>query len=81
MIQLENVKKFYGERLIFSDVTFKIVEGEKLGIVGKNGAGKSTLLKIMTGAEPFDAGTVSGLRAEDIGFVEQTPNFTAVTNF
>ncbi len=79
MIQLENVKKFYGERLIFSDVTFKIVEGEKLGIVGKNGAGKSTLLKIMTGAEPFDAGTVGGLRAEDIGFVEQTPNFTAAT--
>ncbi len=79
MIQLENVKKFYGERLIFSDVTFKIVEGEKLGIVGKNGAGKSTLLKIMTGAEPFDSGTVGGLRAEDIGFVEQTPNFTAAT--
>ena len=79
MIQLDKITKFYGERLIFSDVTFKIVEGEKVGIVGKNGAGKSTLLKIMTGAEPFDAGTIGGLRAEDIGFVEQTPNFTAVT--
>ena len=79
MIQLENVKKYYGERLIFSDVTFKIAEGEKLGIVGKNGAGKSTLLKIMTGAEPFDAGTIGGLRAEDIGFVEQTPHFSATT--
>ncbi len=79
MIQLENVKKYYGERLIFSDVTFKIVEGEKVGIVGKNGAGKSTLLKIMTGAENFDAGTVGGLRAEDIGFVEQTPQFSAAT--
>lgn len=79
MIQLENVKKFYGERLIFSDVTFKIVEGEKVGIVGKNGAGKSTLLKIMTGAEPFDAGTIGGLRAEDVGFVEQTPKFSAAT--
>ena len=79
MIQLDNVKKYYGERLIFSDVTFKIAEGEKLGIVGKNGAGKSTLLKIMTGAEPFDAGTIGGLRSEDIGFVEQTPRFTAAT--
>ena len=79
MIQLENVKKYYGERLIFSDVTFKIVEGEKLGIVGKNGAGKSTLLKIMTGAEHFDEGTIGGLRAEDIGFVEQIPNFSAAT--
>lgn len=79
MIQLENIKKYYGERLIFSDVTFKIVEGEKLGIVGKNGAGKSTLLKIMTGVEHFDEGTIGGLRAEDIGFVEQIPNFSSAT--
>ena len=79
MIQLDNVTKYYGERLIFRDVSFRIFDGEKVGIVGKNGAGKSTLLKIMMGAEPFDAGTISGLRAEDIGFVEQTPHFTAVT--
>ena len=79
MIQLDNVTKFYGERLIFRDVTFKVADGEKFSIVGKNGAGKSTLIKIMTGAEPFDAGTIGGLRAEDIGFVEQTPKFSAAT--
>ena len=79
MIQLDNVTKYYGERLIFRDVTFKIIDGEKFGIVGKNGAGKSTLIKIMTGAEPFDAGTIGGLRSEDIGFVEQTPKFSAAT--
>ena len=79
MIQLENVTKYYGERLIFRDVTFKIIDGEKFGIVGKNGAGKSTLIKIMTGLENFDAGTIGGLRSEDIGFVEQTPKFSAAT--
>ncbi|MBR0260733.1 MAG: ABC-F family ATP-binding cassette domain-containing protein [Selenomonadaceae bacterium] len=79
MIQLENVTKYYGERLIFRDVTFKIIDGEKFGIVGKNGAGKSTLIKIMTGLENFDAGTIGGLRAEDVGFVEQTPKFFAAT--
>lgn len=79
MIQLETVTKYYGERLIFRDVTFKIADGEKVGIVGKNGAGKSTLIKIMTGLEPFDSGTIGGLRVEDIGFVEQTPKFTAET--
>ena len=79
MIQLDNVTKYYGERLIFRDVTFKITDGEKVGIVGKNGAGKSTLIKIMTGIETFDAGTIGGLRAEDVGFLEQIPKFTAAT--
>ena len=79
MIQLENVTKFFGERLIFSDVSFKIQDGEKLGIVGKNGAGKSTLLKIMIGVEDFDAGKISGLRKEDVGYAEQMPNFTCST--
>lgn len=79
MIQLDNVTKYYGERLILRDVSFRIFDGEHVGIVGANGAGKSTLVKIMTGAENFDAGTIGGLRAEDTGFVEQTPHFTADT--
>ena len=79
MIQLENVTKSFGERTIFSDVSFKIADGEKVGIVGKNGAGKSTLLKIMLGLEEFDAGNISGLRAEDIGYAEQIPHFKAET--
>ncbi len=75
MIQLENVTKSFGERTIFSDVSFRISDGEKIGIVGKNGAGKSTLIKIMLGLEDFDAGNISGLRKEDIGYAEQIPNF------
>ena len=79
MIQLENVTKSFGERTIFADVSFKIQEGEKVGIVGRNGAGKSTLLKIMIGVEDYDAGKLSGLRKEDIGYAEQMPNFTQKT--
>ncbi len=79
MIQFEKVTKSFGEHTIFSDVTFKIENGEKIGIVGKNGAGKSTLVKIMTGEEEFDSGTIGGLRKEDIGYSEQMPNFTKAT--
>ena len=79
MIILENVTKTFGERTIFSNVNFRIQDGEKVGIVGKNGAGKSTLLKIMIGTEEFDAGKIFGLRTEDIGYAEQMPNFTQKT--
>ena len=76
MIQVENLTKSFGERTIFSDVNFKIADGEKVAIVGKNGAGKSTLIKIMLGLEEYDAGKIFGLRAEDIGYSEQIPHFT-----
>lgn len=79
MIQLDKVTKYFGERLIFSDVSFKIMDGEKVGIVGKNGAGKSTLLKIIIGAEDFDAGNISGIHKEDIGYAEQIPQFQKST--
>jgi len=76
MIQLENVTKSFGERTIFSDVTFKVQDGEKIGIVGRNGAGKSTLIKIIIGAEEFDSGKIFGVHIEDIGYSEQIPHFT-----
>ena len=76
MIQVENLTKSFGERTIFADVSFKIIDGEKIGIVGKNGAGKSTLIKILIGAEDFDGGKIFGLRAEDIGYAEQIPHFS-----
>ncbi len=79
MIQIENLTKSFGERTIFSNVNFKIADGEKIGIVGKNGAGKSTLIKIMIGLEEFDSGNIFGLRKEDIGYAEQLPNFKSET--
>ena len=79
MLQVEKLTKSFGERLIFSDVSFKINEGDKVGIVGKNGTGKSTLIKILIGSEEYDSGVISGFQAEDLGYAEQIPIFTKQT--
>ncbi|MBR1580028.1 MAG: ABC-F family ATP-binding cassette domain-containing protein [Selenomonadaceae bacterium] len=79
MILAQNLNKSFGERLILSDVSFRIDDKEKVGIVGKNGAGKSTLLKLIVGSLEPDGGSISGTRQEDFGYAEQIPTFSART--
>ena len=79
MIIIENLSKSFADRLLFSGVSFRINDGEKVGIVGKNGTGKSTLIKIIIGTEEFDEGTISGFHAEDLGYAEQIPTFKNTT--
>lgn len=72
-LQIENLTKSYGDRLLFADVTFGINEGDKIGLIAKNGMGKTTLLRCIAGQESVDSGTgtfTSGLR---MGFLEQSP--------
>ena len=51
LLTAEHIKKSYGTRVIFDDISFSIHEGDKIGVIGVNGTGKSTLLKIAAGAE------------------------------
>ena len=46
-LQLENITKSYGDRLLFADVTFGVNQGDKIGLIAKNGTGKTTLLSII----------------------------------
>lgn len=65
--------------MLFSDLTFGINEGDKIGLIAKNGTGKSTLLKILAGIESPDSGkivTKSGLR---VGILDQMPEFVPGT--
>jgi len=77
-LQIENLTKSYGDRLLFSDVTFGINRGDKIGLIAKNGTGKTTMLRIIAGLESADSGSVtrrSGLR---VAMVEQKPDFGGV---
>lgn len=74
-VQLENLTKSVGERILFADLTFGIEEGDKVGIVAKNGTGKSTLLSIIAGHDAPDSGKVIFRNDIKVAYLEQTPHF------
>lgn len=58
MLQIENLRRSYGDRVALAGVSFEVNPGEILGLLGANGAGKSTLLRTASGLQPPDAGRV-----------------------
>ena len=58
MLQVHHICKSYGFETIFSEVSFTLSRGERLGLIGPNGSGKTTLLRILAGEEQPDTGTV-----------------------
>lgn len=59
VLEVGNLRKSFGDRLLIDDLSFSVPKGAIVGIIGPNGAGKSTLFKMITGAEKPDAGTIS----------------------
>ena len=75
LLSCEVVAMSYGTRRLFDDLSFGLLEGDRVGLVGPNGSGKSTLLKILAGLEIPDRGTRSLRRGVRIGYVAQDPVF------
>ena len=71
ILQLEHITKSFGSRTLFTDVTFKLEEHDRLALVGPNGAGKTTLLNIITGQEDADTGRVLFAKGAKVGYLEQ----------
>lgn len=72
-LSVENIAKAYGERELFSNISFGINEGEKVGFVAKNGTGKTSLLNILSGADTPDAGNVVYRKDITVAFLPQDP--------
>lgn len=79
LLTAEHIRKSYGTRVIFDDISFSIHEGDKIGVVGVNGTGKSTLLKIVAGAGQPDSGDIVTMNGMKIGYLSQSPVFAAGT--
>ncbi|KXL52657.1 putative ABC transporter ATP-binding proteinc [Anaerotignum neopropionicum] len=76
LLTAEHIRKSYGTRIIFDDISFSIHEEDKIGLIGVNGAGKSTLLKIAAGVGHADSGEIITMNGMDIAYLSQNPEFT-----
>ena len=75
-LQVENISKSYGDRTLFSDISFNINEGDKIALVAPNGTGKSSLLKILAGVEHSDrGGEVKFMKDIKVAFLDQESHF------
>ncbi len=72
VIEVKNVSKAYGDKLLFENLSFSIPPGGIVGVIGPNGAGKSTLFKLITGQETADSGDVDIGDTVKLGFVDQS---------
>ena len=72
VIEVSGLRKSYGDRLLFDDVSFTVPKGSIVGIIGANGMGKSTLFKMLVGTEQPDAGTITVGETVKIAYVDQS---------
>ncbi|MDC1174571.1 ABC-F family ATP-binding cassette domain-containing protein [Bacteriovoracaceae bacterium] len=76
MLQLKNISKSYGTRVLFDDVNINFSPKNRVGLVGRNGTGKSTLFKIILGSETSDTGSVAIPKGYRLGSLNQHIKFT-----
>jgi sulfate-transporting ATPase len=72
VVEAVNVKKSFGDKVLFNDLTFKLPPGGIVGVIGANGAGKTTLFKMITGAEQPDGGEMRVGETVQLGYVDQS---------
>jgi len=71
VIDVENISKAFGDKVLFENLSFKLPPGGIVGIIGPNGAGKTTLFRMLVGQEKPDTGTIKVGVTVDIGYVDQ----------
>ena len=75
-LQVENISKSYGPKILFENISFNINEGDKIALVAPNGTGKTSLLRILAGKDRSDSGgSIKFLRDVRIAFLEQEYTF------
>jgi len=74
-LSVEDLSKMYGEKVLFSHLTFGLSRGDKVGLIARNGSGKTTLLRVLAGEEEPDSGTVVFRKDIKVGLLMQEVHF------
>lgn len=72
VLEVDQVSKSFGDRLLIDNLSFKLPKGAIVGIIGPNGAGKSTLFRLLTGQEKPDSGQIRWGQTVDLAYVDQS---------
>ncbi len=72
VIEVKNLTKSFGDRVLIDDLTFSLPPGGIVGVIGPNGAGKTTLFRMITGQEKPDEGTITVGETVSLGYVDQS---------
>ncbi|MBB6454021.1 ATP-binding cassette subfamily F protein uup [Salirhabdus euzebyi] len=75
VLKAENLKKTYGEKVLFDDLSFTVEEKDRVGLIGVNGTGKSTLLKVIAGMDSAEEGQLIHAKLFRIEYLAQNPAF------
>ena len=75
IMQVDELKKSYGEKQLFNNISFSIQDTDKIGLIGVNGTGKTSLLNAISGVEPPDSGTITVPKGVKISYLTQNPEF------
>lgn len=75
IINVQEISKAFGANPLFQNVSFTVMEGDRIGLIGPNGSGKSTLLRILAGGEVPDSGEVAFRKRLWVSYVEQDSKF------
>ena len=75
IINVQEISKAFGANPLFQDVSFTVMDGDRIGLIGPNGSGKSTLLRILAGSEDPDSGEVAFRKRLRVSYVEQDSKF------
>ena len=75
-LQVENISKSYGDKVLFRNISFNINEGDKIALIAPNGTGKSSLLKILAGLDSSDrGGEIKFMKDIKVAFLDQNTSF------